>query len=536
MSEYLTGNKNTMVLPPLRRYNEFAIDPANRNINELSVARLAEGLDSTYLLDLYPIVATTEKVVLDGQHRFTAARDMVLPFYAIIGDDISIADIAEANSNTNKYNEQDALDVYCNIGAASYVYLRDFIERNPGILLSDARSWLNGDLLVNDFIQGSFSVCYPQLAQVVADRVRDFMSVHRWVQRSPAYKKALFNLTINPVYDHERMMNRLKAIPVRLLKCGTEKEALEILNVIYNYQLAKSNRIRLERVAPSQAVNRYDKNSEPILSGLDTPARGIAYQRHVEVHTTSNLGQFNLHPSARSVRGNRLKNLVDFMRRRNLLRYYPILVDSSYTVIDGQLRLLAARELNLPISYIVTNHFSLHMSVSAAARSKTWGKADYLKYFCKSGIEDYLHLERFLSQYPHIGLHHGIRFLSDTSLGFTLMEHYFKVGKFKAVARTRANRLAILLGQVHDERLKRSSVFKNAMFNQIENPLFDAEKFVERLNKYPDLMGPFADVSGCVEQMSNVYNVRVRSEDRVTLQFIDFRDARQRRPLEIGIS
>lgn len=43
--------------------------------------------------------------------------------------------------------------------------------------------------------------------------------------------------------------------------------------------------------------------------------------------------------------------LIDSMQSNGYLKQYPILVDSEMRIIDGQHRLIAAKELNLPVSY-----------------------------------------------------------------------------------------------------------------------------------------------------------------------------------------
>ncbi len=499
------------ILVPRRAYSQFPFDPANRNVKANNVARLAEGIDTMYLLDLYPIVTDTEMVILDGQHRFTAARDMGLPFYSIDGNDITITDIAEANSNTHRYDDKDALTMYCAFGIKPYLYLQEFLLRNPSATLTEACAWLDDERLPDDFVEGSFAIRRPEYAQVVAGRVNDFVTLCPWVKSAPAYKRALANLTLNPQYDHARMMNRLRAVTMRLLRGTTYVEAFACLTEIYNYNIAKNNRIELYYLGRHETVNRYDKGLVDVIEGLEKPVRSVSNYRQVEVHFTSDLEKFSIHPSARPLREKRLAALTIFMAKKNLLRYYPILVDRNYQILDGQMRYLAAKELGIPIHYIVTNQFSLHMSALAAGRARSWGSRDYLKLYCTMRYTEYLYLQQFCNRYPHLDVGAAIHYLCR---GYTKAskDFMFKTGSFQATERKRAESLATVLERVEDTRLRSNRLFQLVMWQLLENPAFDVGRFISKLNKNRHLVGVFGDTKECLEQMSNVYNISVRGE------------------------
>ena len=117
-----------MFLQPISsRYGEFHFFEENREISQRNLENIAENIEDTYLLDLYPIVTNCEKVIGDGQHRFTIAREMHLPFYAIESPDISVDDIARANGNTLAYSVDDARFCYEALGLKAYEYINHFI-------------------------------------------------------------------------------------------------------------------------------------------------------------------------------------------------------------------------------------------------------------------------------------------------------------------------------------------------------------------------------------------------------------------------
>lgn len=522
MQDYANGytaGRTPMILKPLRRYGEFGFDPANRVVAESHAAKLADSADSLYLFDLYPIVATTEGVIVDGQHRFTVARDMMIPYYAIRGDDITIEDVAEANSNTHKFDSADALAVYASMGVPSYCFFRDFLLRNPHVVLKDAMRWFTGDRGSAEFIEGSFVASRPEYAQVVADRIKDFMGIRKWVATSPPYKRAITNLSLNPLYDHGRMMDRLEAAPARLERVVDLDEAYANLNRIYNYNKSRANQVELLPLHYGQLMNRFDKGDMVPREGLAMPVRGIAYQRQVEVYSANDLSRFTIHPSARAAQEKRLTNMIDFIKRRNLLRYYPILVDQNYVVLDGQLRFLAAKELNFPIYFIVTNQFSLHMALIAAGLAKKWNPTNYLSHFCTRGYEDYLYMKQYSEKFPFINLPNAIRFCSSQASNLARMD--FEQGNYRADCREKAERFGVILRGLGDARLKRQYLFQTVVFNLLDNPTFDGNRLVERLNKLPDLLGAYGNTEECIEAIEKVVNAGRPAERRVQLSYME---------------
>lgn len=516
------------VLKPIREYTSFVLDKANRDIKPASVENLSEDIERMNMLDLYPIVANSERVIMDGQIRFTAARGMMEPCWVITGDDVTIEDMAEANANTIPYSDAEALAVYTKIGFPAYQYADVFLAGNPQINLGDVRFLLDGYTTRSAFIEGSFSVSRPHYAEVVAEYIKDFVSVRKWVKTSKAYKHALANLAFNPNYDHKRMMGRLNRIPIRLERCGTSPEALKILNGIYNYNIAEDKRVELKLLSAAKLVNRYDNGVGVIDSFSDLPVRKIAPGRNVEIYCTDDLSQFTVHPSARPVSERQLQRMIDFMKRRNLLLYYPILVDRNFVVYDGQRRLAAAKALGLPIYYIVASNISVWMVVLSGGMTRRWGFSDFLKHFCVLGLPDYLYLKSFKEKWPFIALPTVIRFLHGGST--ENVDMIFKAGKFAATRRSSVEKFVDQLSLVKNRRLQVQGLFQRTLYPLTSNPDFHLALFVRRLNDYPFEFGPFGDAETCATRIQDVYNYRVSEDKKVRPQM-----GQADRQLQIGV-
>lgn len=87
------------------------------------------------------------------------------------------------------------------------------------------------------------------------------------------------------------------------------------------------------------------------------------------VQTTINYKMFKFSKSNRQVDPKHLMDLLDATEKKNLLREYPILVDSGMNVLDGQHRLKVAESLKVPIYYMITDRVTVDDIAETNSRS-----------------------------------------------------------------------------------------------------------------------------------------------------------------------
>lgn len=500
-------------LKPRNDYRNFSFDESNRNLNEGHRERLYESMEDTYLLDLYPIVATSDGVIIDGQHRFSVARDMMIPFYAITGDGVTVRDIAEANSNTQKYDTSDALHVYSSMGLQQYQHMEGFLQENPHAKpLGIVRRWFDENCTEASFIDGSFSVVRPEYAMAVADHIADFLKVvpeYKWLPTSP-YRDVIANLVLNPIYDHGRMLDRLSKIPSRLLRCKKISEAVPMLTHIYNYGLSKDKRVEIEILPKIKQVERYDKVPFPFDDRCHDEGRPVTYSRNVEIYCADDLDKFIVHPSCRPVKGNNTQRLVEYIQRRNLLQFFPIIVDRDMVVYDGQRRLLAAKTLNIPIYYIVANRISMLMMAKAGGRKESWSLADYLKHYCEVGIADYIYIREFSASHPWLRFTFLLQAFTGSSRGITA-RNIFTAGRFNLNRKGEAKFIVSCLESIDDEKLKKDVQIQRSFFSMFHSGQYDIAELARKLNMHSDKLGVYFDHESCMASLDAIYNYRRHS-------------------------
>ena len=187
-----------------------------------------------------------------------------------------------------------------------------------------------------------------------------------------------------------------------------------------------------------------------------------------------------------------IRSIINSIKIRNMLEFRPILVNEDYEVIDGQNRLMAAKELGLDIYYTIQKDIEAK-DMLLLNNSKAWGLADYHNFFLKNGYKEYQKLEDFIKK-NGIGLRLGI----NLSIGRSAHERAtFKDGTYKFENEYLSTELDLCERTIsYIKKIKGSSVylnsikFWNACLRLVRDPCFNEEKWFDNLSKMIERIGP----------------------------------------------
>jgi len=117
-----------------------------------------------------------------------------------------------------------------------------------------------------------------------------------------------------------------------------------------------------------------------------------------EVYKTNDLSIF------KSIGGNRVPNPQHVKRLKrsiieNGMLCNPILVNERMEVIDGQHRLLASKEAQSHIFYIVLKNYSLKEVHTLNLNQKNWTKKDFMDGYADMGLDSYKKLRFFTEKH-----------------------------------------------------------------------------------------------------------------------------------------
>lgn len=179
-----------------------------------------------------------------------------------------------------------------------------------------------------------------------------------------------------------------------------------------------------------------------------------------------------------------IKRLIDSIQTQNLLEMRPIIVNQHMEVLDGQHRLLAAKELKLEIYYEIREHENY--MVPLLNIQKEWTTYDFLNYYSRNGFQEYTRLLNFMNHHG-LNIHIALRICAGSGQHLTSK---FKKGQFQFNKKVSDDSLAHCFRIV--ERIKQlnsdtnyvnSGKFWNGMIKLVNHENFELEKFLNNFEK-----------------------------------------------------
>ena len=243
-------------------YSLFKTLKGNRTINQAHLYRLTKSIGEQYLLS--PIVVNDRFEIIDGQHRFNAAKANNLPINYIVAPGYGLREVQVLNTNSSNWNSMDYLKAYCDMGLEPYIKFRDFMNRWPDFKFSSAyfifaqtkfthittvekevvsQSNKGGKVSVNAFTKGKLISGDSVKVEKSAKMLMDFKPFYKDFSRS-VFVNAMIGVFELKQYNHDRMLSKLKLQPNALVNCISVKQYRQLLTEIYNYR--SQNKVSLE--------------------------------------------------------------------------------------------------------------------------------------------------------------------------------------------------------------------------------------------------------------------------------------------------
>lgn len=244
------------------------------------------------------------------------------------------------------------------------------------------------------------------------------------------------------------------------------------------------------------------------------------------VYKTSNLSIF------KQIDGNRVPNLQHVKRLADSIRVYgmkcnPILVNDKMEVIDGQHRLMAAKEAESFVYYIVVDGYSLSEVHTLNLNQKNWTKKDFMEGYANMGIESYIKLREFLNKNDDFSFSDCIAFCQNIGNASTRTLavqsatckiesnslQIFEQGTWRTgdmdIAQDMANKTRML--KTYYSGYNRSA-FVGTMITLYNNKNFDFNEFMHKIRLQPTALVDCANRDQYRTLIEDIYNYRSRNK------------------------
>jgi len=250
------------------------------------------------------------------------------------------------------------------------------------------------------------------------------------------------------------------------------------------------------------------------------------------VYETNDYSHFKI------LEGNRNLNKLHVARLKksfsNGYLFSPILVNDKMEIIDGQHRMQAAMELELPIRFIKLNGYGLREVQILNTNMKNWKKEDYLNGYCDLKYPEYIRFRNFMRKFPDFGiaasecillLYAGNNPFKERLDGVTSPSgrhdsviKYFEEGNLVIPNYDKSCEIAqiiLMLKPYYDGFNRR--VFVAAMLGIIKNESFSISELIAKLKLNPTGLQHCNDITQYKLLIEDIYNYRRR--DKVSLRY-----------------
>lgn len=159
-------------------YDSFIILDENRDVVKSHLLKLIKSISEKNFLHLFPIIINNKKEVIEGQHRLFASKELGVPIYYIVDNNIQSFDIAMVNSNRKAWKADDYIKFYAKRGNKSYISLSKFRKEFPKITIGSALKlfdkhaynyFMSGGGFSTILKQGKIDATFTGLAFKIAD-------------------------------------------------------------------------------------------------------------------------------------------------------------------------------------------------------------------------------------------------------------------------------------------------------------------------------------------------------------------------------
>ena len=246
------------VVNEVKRTNDYSIFKClygNRDVNKQHVHRLQKSFEKVYLRS--PILVNEKYEIIDGQHRFEAAKQMELPINFIVCENYGLKEVQLLNANMKNWTKKDYLDSYSEQGYPEYLKFRDFMHQYPDFSLPVCQMLLSnttrggdlgkksktlksetnkgGDYTSRTFINGDFKISDYNTAILLAEKLLSIKPFYRGYNRG-GFVKSMITIFKHKHYTHSRFLNKLSINPTGLKDCANVNQYKILIEDIYNYR------------------------------------------------------------------------------------------------------------------------------------------------------------------------------------------------------------------------------------------------------------------------------------------------------------
>lgn len=241
----------------------------------------------------------------------------------------------------------------------------------------------------------------------------------------------------------------------------------------------------------------------------------------LSVYRSTDYDKFKIIGENRNINDSNLNRIKESFNEQQLMSI--TIVNERMEVIDGQHRLEAAKELGLPVFYIVCQGYGLREVQLYNTTSKKWDRSDFLHSHTVAGKESYLVVDEFVKAYPFLGIKNALAILSGKCGGVSRKQvgtkrvtiKDFEKGDFEIDNLKFAEKAASQIMDFKDYfRGYNTVTFVRSLLPLFKLKTYDHKRMMAKVKSSTIRLEPRANVEQYRFNLQKIYNWKCKDSDK----------------------
>lgn len=225
-------------------YSLFKLMEGNRGVNKTHVASLRRALEHNNFLQDEPIEVNDQMEIIDGQHRFEAAKELGYPIFYVVKEHQTIEHVRAKNSGRKNWAWDDYATSYSLEGNKSYtnfLQLREDSKLGFRILIAYVNAATGQKLDFNGRANagGAFTAGELKLESEAFEAARKLIDQYLSLtvaakQNNREFAMGTLDFMRRKGYEQEVMESKLEIYSKMLVTCYTASDYFYRLEEIYS--------------------------------------------------------------------------------------------------------------------------------------------------------------------------------------------------------------------------------------------------------------------------------------------------------------
>jgi hypothetical protein len=227
------------VIHSTKHYHWFNYANGNREINPSEYQKLKKNISESG--QLQPIMVNERGEVIDGQHRLAVCKELGMPISFVVIPGTTIQTAVHLNTAGHRWSTLDWINYYAKQGNDDYKELLQFVKNSPfnvrlSVMIAQGTlttATTDRDTAMN--IKAGTWICRDW--DMAHERMMQMSNVAPIIKNSfDLYANALIKYNNLKQFDWSRFVRQLKTHPEVLQKVADGRQALELIDKLYNYR------------------------------------------------------------------------------------------------------------------------------------------------------------------------------------------------------------------------------------------------------------------------------------------------------------